>query len=893
MSGRTSSPSSVLYLVLLALLIQASPAVAFGAGNIASISKLEGHNWRHGDIEDTLKTVAFIHGHKWTSMMVKRVYFGNWLRDYSQAVDVGTLKVVQSATIRILVWILSFLSFGYATAEFEVTEERLGTYRPEEHIDNPRGYNDDADARILDSRLRPPVQPIELEIDPRTGMKNYIANDALGIATSSGYIRHSFTRSIHFGRVYTSGSAGTKGKEEDLCEALRCLGQGLHCMEDFGAHSNYTELALREMGFTNVFSHTGTATEIQLHGKRVFPIVTGTFGSVDFILSLLGEANDHFAQSEVEQLDLALKAAESSSQTKDRSTGASQLSSFTGLLSQVPGAGSLCQQAEQLQARSNAQEQAIHSADLSRASNPLFQGPPGSTGGPPGPGIPGMSPNFDPIKVAQQIYPILEFRDKVVKLIALTIEKIPGLEALVDKITETLTLFVLTLLAPFIRPVIDAVSAQLQAGSATVVDSSGRHQFEVWTDPHCSDPTHSLLSKDHFANILNEPAGQVASAILQYVAPRVIYAWQHPNIPVDQVMNDITRAFHHPAIRDPKCEIHTKMFSVVQNWAHSLPNHGVELNDLLSSESVKAGKNLIGDASADGNTSNQHNHGGLSSMNKIFASTGFKPPGETRNDLVAAYPGTETAYDNSSIGSAQYPAQQAYGGPELGYHGHQGQFEQQPTYTQQPAYGSGEQPTYGGGATSYGGGAGEQPAYGQQTAYGQQLAYGSPPPQHSFGYGPAPGQVESDHELALRLQAEAEIQQPPYNSPTPQPQHYYSHGYGHPSGPLEPSVQVESDHELALRLQAELQVQQLPYGSPSLQLQHPYDHGHAHEPSHRHKHKHSHGHGQPSGFAEPAAQVESDHELALRLQREFERERQEEEPQQAPYGSGAYHGVPQ
>ena len=39
-----------------------SPADAFGAGNIASISKIEGHNWRHGDIEDMLKTVAFLRG---------------------------------------------------------------------------------------------------------------------------------------------------------------------------------------------------------------------------------------------------------------------------------------------------------------------------------------------------------------------------------------------------------------------------------------------------------------------------------------------------------------------------------------------------------------------------------------------------------------------------------------------------------------------------------------------------------------------------------------------------------------------------------------------------------------------------------------------------------------
>lgn len=59
----------------------------------------------------------------------------NWLRDYSQAMDTGALKKAQPETIRILVWLLSFLAFGYATAEFEVTSERLGVYRPEEHIE--------------------------------------------------------------------------------------------------------------------------------------------------------------------------------------------------------------------------------------------------------------------------------------------------------------------------------------------------------------------------------------------------------------------------------------------------------------------------------------------------------------------------------------------------------------------------------------------------------------------------------------------------------------------------------------------------------------------------------------------------------------------------------------
>jgi hypothetical protein len=64
-----------------------------------------------------------------------KVYFGNWLRDYSQAVDVGTVKYVSAEAIRILLWVLGFMSFGYGSGEFEVTTQRLGCYRPEEHIE--------------------------------------------------------------------------------------------------------------------------------------------------------------------------------------------------------------------------------------------------------------------------------------------------------------------------------------------------------------------------------------------------------------------------------------------------------------------------------------------------------------------------------------------------------------------------------------------------------------------------------------------------------------------------------------------------------------------------------------------------------------------------------------
>jgi hypothetical protein len=117
-------------------------------------------------------------------------------------------------------------------------------------------------------------------------MKNYIANERGNWATSLGYVKFSLTRAIHFGRVFKHGG----GTEADLFEAFRCLGQGLHCLEDFGAHSNYVELALIEQGYDNVFAHVGVDTRINLHGKHVYPLVTGTFGGVDFLHSVLGEA---------------------------------------------------------------------------------------------------------------------------------------------------------------------------------------------------------------------------------------------------------------------------------------------------------------------------------------------------------------------------------------------------------------------------------------------------------------------------------------------------------------------------------------------------------------------------------------------------------------------------
>jgi hypothetical protein len=242
-------------------------------------------------------------------------------------------------------------------------------------------------------------------------------------------------------------------------------------LQDFGAHTNYCELALRELGYRDVFPHCGVSAEISIRGHRIYPLVTGTFGAVDFLHSVLGEATDHFTQTEVDEMDLALKGAEQAQAGGGGQRGLFDSSqNFASLLSQVPGmGGGLADTARDLQAQSAAQEYENETAKT--RVNTSFMGPPGTSEGAAGPGIPGMSPDFDPIKTAKQIYPILEFRDKVVKAINATIAKIPGLEALVEKISETLSLFILSLLAPFVRPIIEAVSASLKKGSSTVVEA--------------------------------------------------------------------------------------------------------------------------------------------------------------------------------------------------------------------------------------------------------------------------------------------------------------------------------------------------------------------------------------------------------------------------------------
>jgi hypothetical protein len=52
------------------------------------------------------------------------------------------------------------------------------------------------------------------------------------------------------------------------------------------------------------------------------------------------------------------------------------------------------------------------------------------------------------------------------------------------------------MLEPFLKPLMRTATQQLASSSASVIDKVD--QYQVFNDPSASDPTHSMLSKDHF-----------------------------------------------------------------------------------------------------------------------------------------------------------------------------------------------------------------------------------------------------------------------------------------------------------------------------------------------------------------------------------------------------------
>ncbi|THH30634.1 hypothetical protein EUX98_g3548 [Antrodiella citrinella] len=710
--------SNTLLLLAVLFVVLPSGTYAFGAGDIPDFAYLNDKAFRHGDIENVLGELVKSYGHargggllsiassfigaasqaggaKFNKDDVKKVYFGNWLRDYSQAMDIAGLEKLTADTIVLIVSVLGFMTFGFATEEFEVTPARLGVYLPVEHIDNPKGYGEkEGDARQFHPKLRPPVQAEELEIDLKTGMKNYMATENKGWDTSTAHIRRAFRACIDHGRR-------ARGKEgPELWEAYRLLGMGLHTMEDLLAHSNWCEIALRKMGYSEVFCHVGDRVVINTPDGPAPPVVTGTFGSADFMHSLMGEATDHLSQASVVDLSAKMSAASSSN--------ANSFGDLKNLLSSLPfGIG-------------GDSDTSLHEISQMHEESKAY--------------------SFDPNKIAspevqKKLLRLLVMRDNIFRQILRGLESIPGLTDLIDSLTNALNAYVYTILAPYLTPLLQQVSGVLSQGSQAIIDTDD--QYEVFNNPNASDPSHSLLSKDHFALVLNEPAGKIALVVVRYSVDLIVRAWSEDLNP-DQIIDQVLEAFHHPYYATGRSNIQDDMFQEMEKWVEGLEDRQATMAQ-LTKESVRAGRNKRQGADDDLSHSHQVYEGSVPIGNYAGATatpsyeTNDPQPSvkyENRPSSGALYPAPSPSagYTGGGGSGASYAAQGRYEASEENYSsgGYVSESSQQPSYGRtEDGYKSSEN-THGSSQSTYGS---SQNVYGQHHAtaggYAGTQGYGS------------------------------------------------------------------------------------------------------------------------------------------------------------------------
>jgi len=187
----------------------------------------------HGGIEEiALKEAGFS-----DKKERDEIYYGNWLRDFSQKVDPSGGYDIK--WFHIIIPILAAGKFGR-----KPTREELGRYLPSEHMDNPEG-GDSAENPALspaehDKRVKALSKSQQAWI-AETQTKEFQKDINLRSITSGlpEYIERSKVHAMHM--IERAAKLGRTP------EGFAALGDGLHAVEDYFAHSNFIEVALEQL----------------------------------------------------------------------------------------------------------------------------------------------------------------------------------------------------------------------------------------------------------------------------------------------------------------------------------------------------------------------------------------------------------------------------------------------------------------------------------------------------------------------------------------------------------------------------------------------------------------------------------------------------------------------
>lgn len=256
----------------------------FGAG---TGNAKNSNSFGHESIEFALKDVGF------SQEQCRRIYFGNWLRDFSQVIDPKLLRpqgdfsgwtVLQELLeaqlpkltreqLTAIVDLLALRQFHdlqttpQGRQAYKVDPAMLGVYRAFEHIDNPTTLDREA---INPKSIDKDFQPLVFPEDP--------SNSTLCKSSMKQYIR----RPIAFmkKRLQAAQEAGPTP------EGMRLFGEALHILEDYLAHSNFVELSLKKQGHDEVLVWT-PRVDSREESTHKWPVITGMFSSLDVLGSVI------------------------------------------------------------------------------------------------------------------------------------------------------------------------------------------------------------------------------------------------------------------------------------------------------------------------------------------------------------------------------------------------------------------------------------------------------------------------------------------------------------------------------------------------------------------------------------------------------------------------------
>ena len=290
------------------------------------------------------------------------------------------------------------------------------------------------------------------------------------------------------------------------------------CLVDFAAHSNYVELCLlrigrseQDQGLGEVFTFTGdSAAPAQTQSGPAPPLVTGSFGPLDIVESILGEFDDKLATGTLNQLASRLPE-------KGSNNVGSTVDGLLAALQKIP----------------------FMPADLKNGVQSLKSSPT-ATGQQT---VLWTDLNKNPSGIWNAIEPFFRIRDDIVRWLHDTTPDLKILTEPIAALSDAIDRMIFAALANILGPILGNLRDELEKMKEDLLETqkaaAKNEQSNIFdAGSTATNPSHSQISKDHFDSILNIPAGQCNSAnpIFRTHADKTIFSSSKRH----------SRAFYHP-----------------------------------------------------------------------------------------------------------------------------------------------------------------------------------------------------------------------------------------------------------------------------------------------------------------------------------------------------------